>query len=222
MSLAMTAPAHATTTVATISGAYDACFYDTPCLVIHNSSGGILHNATLDLFGTEALNNGDTAHVVLGDLGFGDTSEVWGFLPGVSSATVPHNLTAYDYDDEWGFQASNPVCTINASLCAQVGNFKVVFNATIQGGPFDGMAVGSTFSPSHNFTGGFVPWEGLDAAGWSEDACCDVHSGSVSGTLAEITLGAKGVPEPATWSMMILGMGGLGAALRRRKATATA
>jgi hypothetical protein len=31
-----------------------------------------------------------------------------------------------------------------------------------------------------------------------------------------------GVPEPATWAMMLLGFGGLGATLRRRRAQAVA
>lgn len=38
------------------------------------------------------------------------------------------------------------------------------------------------------------------------------------GTLSFVTTGASGtVPEPATWAMMILGFGGIGAALRRRR-----
>jgi hypothetical protein len=32
----------------------------------------------------------------------------------------------------------------------------------------------------------------------------------------------SGVPEPATWAMMILGFAGIGAALRRRNRTAPA
>ena len=213
-------PAHAgPTVVATISGAYDLCFYDTPCLVIHNTSGGTLTGATLDLKGYQGLNNGDTAHVDLGDLAPGDSTFIWGFLPGVSGATVAHNLTAYDYDDEWGATSTDPRCTITTSLCSLVGNFKVAFNSTVSGGAFDGEAVGSTFDPSHNFTGGFVPWEGLTEDGLSEAACCDVHSGSITGTLAVITLGTKSfTPEPATWAMMLIGVGMIGARMRRRAA----
>jgi len=36
----------------------------------------------------------------------------------------------------------------------------------------------------------------------------------------DITRGAAAVPEPATWAMMLMGFGGLGAALRRRAALA--
>jgi hypothetical protein len=37
-----------------------------------------------------------------------------------------------------------------------------------------------------------------------------------------VTGAARGVPEPTTWAMMLMGFGGLGAALRRRKAYLTA
>jgi hypothetical protein len=37
----------------------------------------------------------------------------------------------------------------------------------------------------------------------------------------QATLVAGAVPEPATWSMMLLGFGGMGAALRRRKRSST-
>lgn len=46
-------------------------------------------------------------------------------------------------------------------------------------------------------------------------------SDSLGGYLDNITL-TTAVPEPATWAMMLLGFGGLGARLRRRRALAAA
>jgi hypothetical protein len=43
-------------------------------------------------------------------------------------------------------------------------------------------------------------------------------NGTGSVTVTPVT--TPGVPEPATWAMMILGFGLLGGAIRRRKATA--
>ena len=57
--------------------------------------------------------------------------------------------------------------------------------------------------------------------------CCvdEMDYGPVTLTLSGITSvppGIGGVPEPATWSMMIMGFGLAGAAMRRRKAIALA
>jgi hypothetical protein len=206
------------TTVATISGCYDCGVYDTPSLVFHNISGGTLAGASILLGGYNGLNSGVKLLVTLPDLGAGDTQFFWGSLPGVSGATTAGNLAAYDYDDEWGGPGPCPPSPINSGLCALVGNFSVIFNATVSGGAFDGQKVTSVFSPDVNATGMFVGWEGLNSIGQSEDPCCDVHTGSISGTLAVITLGSTSVPEPSTWAMLLLGFGGLGFAGYRAKA----
>jgi hypothetical protein len=41
-----------------------------------------------------------------------------------------------------------------------------------------------------------------------------VNSGNISGNAA---LGMAAVPEPATWGLMLLGFGGMGMMLRRRR-----
>jgi hypothetical protein len=219
--------AHATV-VATVVGAYDDHVYDTPELQITNSSGGTLTNIKMVLSGYQAgtLNFGLTQTANLNDIADGTTSIVdWGSIPGSPSGTTGGNLTAYDYDDEWGNTPpgyTNPNCTVGASLCSLVGNFSVTLTATISGGAFNGDPVFSVFSPTHNFTGGFVGWEGLDPTGLSETTF-DQHSGTFSGTMAVVQIGTPPVPEPATWTLMLVGLGGLGFALRSgRRALATA
>jgi hypothetical protein len=155
-------------------------------------------------------------------MGAGQTDIVWGSIPGAPAGTTPGNLTAYDYDDEWGNTPAgytNPACVVTTTLCSDVGNFKVTFTATISGGTFNGDPVFSVFSPTTNFTGGFVGWEGLDPNGVSESVF-DEHSGTFSGTMAIVQIGTPGVPETSTWAMMVIGLGGLGfAAYRKTKGT---
>jgi hypothetical protein len=212
--------AHATI-VATIVGAYDFSAFDTPELDITNTSGGTLTNAQMVLTGYQpgTLNYNITQTVPLPDIGAGTTAIVWGSIPGAPAGTTPGNLTAYDYDDEWGNTPAgytNPDCIVGGSLCSLVGNFDVVFTATINGGTFNGSPVFSVFSPTSNYTGGFVGWEGLDPNGLSETTY-DQHSGSFSGTMAIVQIGTPPVPEPATWAMMLLGLGAAGVALRSQR-----
>ena len=57
--LMASASAGGVTEVATISGCYDCLgYYDTPVLVINNTTGGDLNNAQMVLNGYQALNNG--------------------------------------------------------------------------------------------------------------------------------------------------------------------
>ena len=51
--------------------------------------------------------------------------------------------------------------------------------------------------------------------------CCGGPSGLVFSIPVGVTF-AGGVPEPATWTMMLVGFGGMGAALRRRRALVAA
>jgi hypothetical protein len=212
------AASHATT-VATIVGAYDKDVYDTPELDFTNTSGGQLINAQMVLTGYQGLNNGVTQTVALPNFAAGQTDIVWGFIAGAPGGTTAGTLTAYDYDDEWGNTPSgytNANCTVTTSLCSLVGNFKVTFTATISGGPLNGKTVYSVFSPNNNYTGGFVGWEGLDPTGLSETSY-DAHSGTFDGTMAIVQIGTPPVPEPATWAMLILGVGMIGFAARRQR-----
>jgi hypothetical protein len=210
------AASHATT-VATIIGAYDKDAFDTQELDFFNTSGGMLIGAQMVLHGYQGLNKGVTQTVALPNFGAGQTDIVWGSIPGAPSGTVPKNLTALDYDDEWGNTPpgfTNPGCTGGMTFCSLVGNFDVTFTAKISGGPLDGQPVFAVFSPNKNVSGNFVGFEGLDPTGLSETAF-DAHSGTFPGTTAIIQIGTPpAVPEPATWAMLVLGVGALGAAMR--------
>ena len=225
--------AHASpvTLVSTISGCYDCLDFDTPGLVINNTSGGTLTNAQLVLKGYQGLNIGISETVSLGSLAAGSTNFVWGSLPGVSNATVPYNLSAYDYDDEF-IGTSHIIPSTNCGSTAgcvsgggpqwyaDVGNFSLTFTATVSGGAFDSQSVFAVFSPASNATGGFISFEGLDPSGYSEQPCCDIHSGGLTGDLANITLGTPpaSVPEPAALTVFGFGLLLIGAfvGMRRR------
>ncbi|MEO8778836.1 MAG: hypothetical protein ABI389_09210 [Rhodanobacter sp.] len=222
VSLTLAPPAHASplTIVSTISGCYDCLSFDTPALIVNNTSGGALANAQLVLKGYQGANDGYSETVSLGNLAAGSTNFVWGSLPGVSNATVPHNLSADDYDDEFigtSYIIPSSNCG-NSGGCvsgggpqwyALVGNFSLTFTATVSGGAFNGDSVFSVFSPTSNATGGFVSFEGLDTSGYSEQPCCDIHTGAITGDLANIALGTPpttSVAEPGAFGVFGFGL----------------
>ncbi len=214
--------AQAATLVSTISGSYDVLFYDTPALTINNTTGFSFTNVQMVL--TPYQTGTDTAGLApqtisLGDVGAGSSENViW--LDGYGG-TVKGDLFSYDYDDSYGQTTTNSRCTQPFAICSDVGNFQVTFTATWNNPAYGGGAgteISSVFSPTTNATGGFVGWEGLDPQGWSETSY-DSHSGGITDDLANIYVGAptSGVPEPATWAMMLAGVGAIGAAMRKAR-----
>ncbi len=220
-------PASALTLVSTIDGCYDCNGnYDTPALFFNNTTSGANAGTFINAQMVLAPYQPGTLNalvapvtVTLTNMAPGTTTQyVW------SGSTTPGNLTAYDYDDEWGNTPpgyTNPGCVVGGGLCSLVGNFKVTFTATILGGAFDGQSIFAVFSPTNNKTGGFLGWEGLDATGLSETVF-DQHSGStstVNGGLADIFLGTPptGTPLPAGLPLFAGGLGLLGFFGRRRK-----
>jgi len=190
--------------------------YDSPALFFVNNTPYDFVNPSVTLTGYQDFANGLTATIDLPTIKAGTIySLYWGSL----SATGDTVLFDYDYDDVLG-QQLNPrpaACVQPYALCSYVGNFNVAFNATE-----NGTAISSLFSPDPtqpygNAAKTFVGWEGLDPSGLSETVYDD-HSGSTPGVLAYIYTGTQGVqggvPEPATWTSMILGFFGLGAVLR--------
>ncbi len=193
--------------VATISGGYDLNAYDTPELLFNNTSGFAFTGAQMVLTGYQGVNAGKTDTITLPTINAGTSLDViWANLGAQSPFFVN------DYDDSAPGTHACPPNPINASLCGIPGNFIVTFTAT-----WNGQSIFSQFSPATNATGGFVGWEGLNADGVSEDPCCDVHSGSVTGTLAYIDVGTPPpLPEPISMSLLGVGLAGLGWARRRK------
>ena len=220
----------------------DGGVYDSPTLFFVNPTGYTITNAQMVLTvsgavnsGQNTLNNGSTQTVSLGSLAASTVTEVtW----------AGGGLFAYDYDDEYssnygqgiagnsGSAASD--CTLNtvgghpewSNFCAPVGSFLVQFSGTLMGaGSNNGQSVAAVFA-EYDVNGVYTGWQGLDPLGWSENNLYDVHSGTVSGVLANIYLGTVGtvpgsptspVPEPASAALMLGGFGLVAAMLGRRR-----
>jgi hypothetical protein len=214
--------------VSTIDGAYDAYVYDTPSLTIYNTTPYAFTNVQLELVGYQDINNGLDQTRSISDVA-ANSSYAYVWLDGYGG-TVAGDLFSYDYDDEYGQTTTNAACVQPYALCSFVGNFEVKFTALWNNPNYNsgaGTEISSVFSPANNATGGFVGWEGLDPSGLSETTYDD-HVGTPNGVLANIYVGPpavinpNGVPEPATWAMLILGLGAVGVALRRRQVAVTA
>jgi hypothetical protein len=226
--------------------------YDTPSLFFVNPTGYTISNPQMQLLVTTAVNNGQNTY----NNGVTQTISTGAFIPGSvtqvswgSSGSfnggygVSPNLFVDDYDDEYnqnygagvaGNAGSKVDCTLTYpndpngwfNYCAPIGNFEVKFSGTLTGGgPLSGKSVAAVFG-EFNTSSVYTGWEGIDPNGWSENATYDVHSGTVSGVLANIYLGTTGtvqsspltgVPEPTTAAVLGAGLGALGLVRWRRK-----
>jgi len=151
-------------------------------------------------------NGGATA---LTSLTIGYTGEMWRL-----GNTAAHTDTlAFEYSINGGaftalsalnFSTPNVTAPAGAKNGNGAGNFTAL-SATISG--LD-IGVGQSF---------VFRWTDTNIAG--DDDGLAIDDFSLAGTFAAAP-GAGGVPEPATWGLMIAGFGLAGGALRRRRATA--
>jgi hypothetical protein len=162
---------------------------------------------TFDIAGANALTGDWAGAKYLGDFAFNNI--------GAAGAT----LTATLINPATGQPATSPGSGgLNANGCSGSGNFfcfdfspNVAVASDLK---FDIAASGGTF----NFASTGPDLKIL----WSNDAAGDTHVGSLFSASIPVTTGG-GVPEPYTWSLMLVGVGAIGAAMRiHRKTAATA
>lgn len=99
-------------------------------------------------------------------------------------------------------------------------------SALLDGGLFNveywGVTIGasSTAANTPNFTDPFVAQNVTGGARFNhylQSGGVFSHLYQIRGTVTDVSIVQAGVPEPATWAMMIVGFGGAGAMLRRRR-----
>ncbi len=142
----------------------------------------------------------------VGGLFPGESNDI-GALPSGWTSTINFSKAsgafAADYDDANGVDGLGAAGDTSYQLFVTIG--ANVFKSNI-------------FSPNSNLSGGLVDFTGNNGDADTIVYTPDGYQGFK--TVAEV---GAGVPEPATWALMIGGFGMAGAALRRRRsATATA
>jgi hypothetical protein len=141
------------------------------------------------------------------------------FIKGVFS-DGPHSFVSMEFGNDDAF-FTNPgdraVLTVYLGA-ALVGQTFVVMNRN----DIMDQTIGFNFGPFDNFTFAFTNAAGNPFTGGSGQATGLIETiDNITFDVAERDPG-PGVPEPATWAMMILGFGGVGAVLRRRRTLAFA
>lgn len=161
-----------------------------------------------DIAGQLDVQYADTdANLQFWDIGYNELINVaWGNHGGASSIIlVPRtgfSVTLNGFDlGAWPSAANGSQVTISA-----VGG-PVLFSS--------GPIVVGTGNLSSHFTGGYTSASGI-IINWGPDSF-NTGIDNVDFTTRAVT---GGVPEPATWAMMILGLGAAGSLIRRRRALA--
>jgi hypothetical protein len=126
----------------------------------------------------------------------------------------PGALTATEIIPNTGVSTADTPGGLNSGGCDGAGSGFYCFNlspnvAVASELKFDIKAASGAFSFAN--TG---PDLKID---WSTSSTSDTHLGSLYSAPIPVSTSTPGVPEPASWALMILGFGGVGAVLRGRR-----
>jgi len=171
---------------------YQSTFQGATFTVTQNSAT----SATFDIAGVNALTGNWAGAQYLGAFSFKGlgTTSVTATRSGVDTVGQAGGLNAGGCNGNGaGF-----VCFNLSPNLATAGNTNLTFNLTATGGAFDFAEAGPHLK---------ILWSNN---GTKDNKVGDLYSQDIPGL-------QTGVPEPATWAMMITGFGLAGAALRRRR-----
>jgi hypothetical protein len=220
--LALTTPAYASINV---TGSGDT----TAATITSGTAAGDNFTITFDAEENGTILSGLSSYLTLTFVSASSGNYVFNYLLGNTSSTASQ-VTGFGFD-------TNP--TINVGNSSSTGTFQVVSSGGMASNSLDicfknnplnnqcesstgnsGVAAGatSTTSPLGQIT--------LNFGSTTPDQITlsnflDRYQGipGPNGTTISAVGHPTGVPEPATWAMMLLGFGGIGMAMRRRRAT---
>jgi hypothetical protein len=112
--------------------------------------------------------------------------------------TFQYSVLSHDSDPPPNFFAGPLVLRIQATNALTVSSLSGNTVTSLPGGPFNVFAATDLINTTN------------------------ANTGPVGATLSTITTVTGGIPEPASWALMIMGFGGIGASLRARRRVAAA